>query len=250
MRGMRPHEELFWQMSGNEPVPKKQKLEPTPQECFLPVPQQGPFTDVPHPELYAVEPSVGRCAVVMQSPLVPRYLQDEYMDLVCLGSTIDPEPNPPPEQIRSNTDAISNRVSDTEDIVSVQFSSISSPFLDTSHVKYAARPATSARPPTSLSMASSTTGPDDPLDGVDQPFRDPISLPEKGTPADPADCYAHLAIGPPEHPDCLRTGRSANPPRDTVYPPGPAHCNSDIHHAPLGHASPRPPLEGPGTLKS
>ena len=38
-------------------MPKKQKLEPTPQECFLPVPQQGPFTDVPHPELYAVEPS-------------------------------------------------------------------------------------------------------------------------------------------------------------------------------------------------
>ena len=147
MRVMRPHEELFWQRSPREPVPKKPKLEPTPQECYKPVPQQGSFTDVPHPELYAVEPSVGRCAVVMQSPLVPRYLQDEYMDLVCLGSTIDPEPNPPPEQIRSNTDAISNRVSDTEDIVSVQFSSISSPFLDTAHVKYAARPATSARPP-------------------------------------------------------------------------------------------------------
>ena len=178
MRVMRPHEELFWQRSPREPVPKKPKLEPTPQECYKPVPQQGPFTDVPHPELYAVEPSVGRCAVVMQSPLVPRYLQDEYMDLVCLGSTIDPEPNPPLVQIRSNTDASSNPPdsqeallsrSDTEDIVSVQFSSIYSPFLDTSHVKYAARPATSARPPTSLSMASSTTGPDDPLDGVDQP---------------------------------------------------------------------------------
>ena len=94
MRGMRPHEELLWQMSGKLPVSKRQKLDP-----FSCVPQQGPFTNVPHPELYAVEPSVGRCAVVMQSPLVPRYLQDEYMDLVCLGSTIDPEPNPPPEQI-------------------------------------------------------------------------------------------------------------------------------------------------------
>ena len=65
MRVMRPHEELFWQRSPREPVPKKPKLEPTPQDCYKPVPQQGPFTDVPHPELYAVEPSVGTCAVVM-----------------------------------------------------------------------------------------------------------------------------------------------------------------------------------------
>ena len=126
---MRPHEELFWQRSGNEPVHKKPKLEPTPQECFLPVPQQGPFTDVPHPELYAVEPSVGRCAVVMQSPLMPRHLHDEYMDMACLGSTIDPEPNPLLHQIRSNTDASSNRVSDTEDIVSVQLAAYIVPFL-------------------------------------------------------------------------------------------------------------------------
>ena len=193
--GMRPHEELFWQMSGNEPVPKKQKLEPTPQECFLPVPQQGPFTDVPHPELYAVEPSVGRCVVFMQCPQMSRSLH-EYPQ--CLSPTIDPVPKTmlAPAPPRSNLDASSNPPdsqeallsrSDTEDIVSVQFSSIYNPFLDTSHVRYVARPATSARPPTSLSLASSTPGPDGPLDGVDQPFRDPISLPEKAAPADPPD---------------------------------------------------------------
>ena len=157
---MRPHEELFWQGSGNEPVHKKPKLEPTPQECFLPVPQQGPFTAVPHPELYAVEASVGRCVVVMQCPLMSRYFH-EYPQ--CLGPRIDPQPNPPMTRHRlvyapprSNSDASSNPPdpqeawlarNNTEDIVSVQFSSIYSPFLDTSHVKYAARPATSARPP-------------------------------------------------------------------------------------------------------
>ena len=107
-------------------MPKKPRLEPTPQECFLPVPQQGPFTDVPHPELYAVEPSMGRCVVVMQCPLMARY-EHEYPQ--CLGPTIDPEPNPPLVQIRSNTDASSNRVSDTEDIVSVQLAAYIVPFL-------------------------------------------------------------------------------------------------------------------------
>ena len=95
------------------------------------------------------------------------------------------------------------------------------PFLPplTSH---AARPATSARHPTSLSLASSTPRPEGPL--------------------------------------CLMTGRSANLPRDTVYPPGPAHCHTSdgpvpallltFTTPPLGHPSPRPPLECHGTLKS
>ena len=154
------------------------------------------------------------------------------MNIQCLSPTIDPAPKTilAPAPPRSNLDASSNPPdsqeallsrSDTEDIVSVQFSSIHSPFLDTSHVKYAARPATSARPPTSLSLASSTPGPDGPLDGVDQPFRDPISLPEKAAPADPPDFFAHLAIGPPEHPDCLRTGRSATHRGTPCIPPGP-----------------------------
>ena len=45
-------------------------------------------------------------------------------------------------------------------------------------------------------------------------------------PADPPDFFAHLAIGPSKHPDRLRTGRPVNPPRDTVYPPRPAHCHT------------------------
>ena len=95
MRGMRPHEELFWQMSGDLPVSKKQKLEPTPQGCCSPVPMQGPFTDVPHPELYATEPSTGRRVVAMQSPL----LQSPLLSLHQLNiirqlqpPRIDPEP--------------------------------------------------------------------------------------------------------------------------------------------------------------
>ena len=188
----------------------------------------------------------GRSVVVMQSPLMSRNAYDNNPGWQ--GPRIDPEPMIRPVIVaysppRTNSDASSvppdaqeaadvrsdvstHARNDDEDIVSVQFSSIYSPFLDTSHVHNAARPATSARRPTSLSMASSTLKPDGPLDGVDQPFWDPISLPEKAAPGDPHDFFAHLAIGPPEHPDCLRTGRSANPPRDTVYPPGPAHCNT------------------------
>ena len=155
MRVMRPHEELFWQRSPREPVPKKPKLEPTPQECYKPVPQQGSFTDVPHPELYAVEPSMGKSVVVMQSPLMSRNAYDNNPGWQ--GPRIDPEPlvkpvivayaaprtnsdassNPPdanvePEDVASNVSTHAHN--DSEDIVSVQFSSICSPFLATIHV--------------------------------------------------------------------------------------------------------------------
>ena len=87
---MRPHEELFWQMSGLAPATKKLKLEPSPEGLLSPVPMQGPFTDVPHPELYATEPSTGRPVVAMQSPLLS--LDTYNIHRHVQRPRIDPEP--------------------------------------------------------------------------------------------------------------------------------------------------------------
>ena len=153
MRGIRPHEELLWQMSGNPPVSKKQKLDPTPQGCFPPVPQQGPFTNVPHPELYAVEPSMGRCVAVLETAHRHR-AADDIGDPIVPEPTINPRPRqqimvyplgdvePPPssaEDDEEEVDVLSEATTrapnaPTEDIGSVQFSSICSPFLTTSDV--------------------------------------------------------------------------------------------------------------------
>ena len=174
--GMRPHEELLWQLSGNLPASKKQKLEPTPQGCCSPVPMQGPFTDVPLSELYATEPSTGRRVVAMHSPVLQSPLQSLHKTNIVRQlqpPRIDPEPRidarnsfatvqcasdnpmpyrimayaPPdsnlecsgnegeyvaPEDVASN---VSTRAHyDNEDTVTLQFSSICSPFLATTHV--------------------------------------------------------------------------------------------------------------------
>ena len=149
---------------------KKQKLEPTPQGCSSPVPMQGPFTDLAHPELYATEPSTGKRGVTMQSSLLPvlslgiqANMQNPVTDLAMrfdarIFGGVQPRPvhgmpngcaYPPPcsnsdvsedevedvgsEDVASNVSTRANN-ENNEDTVTVQFSSICSPFLATSHI--------------------------------------------------------------------------------------------------------------------
>ena len=164
---------------------KRQKLGPL--DPFSPVPQQGPFTNVPHPELYAVEPSMGRCVAVLETT-------HRHRDAVDTGEyfvpepTLNPRPRPqvmvsPPGDVEpdpsiGDAEEAADMPSDvstqapiayTEDIGTVQFSSICSPFLATSDVPMQAGRPHPPDPPSSLSLASSTPRPDCPLDGVDPP---------------------------------------------------------------------------------
>ena len=148
---------------------KKQKLEPLSPEVYKPlVPMQGPFTDLAHPELYATEPSTGKRGVTMQSSLLPvlslasqEHMQNPFTDLALridarrVGGVV-PRPcmpnftaYPPPcsnsdvsedevedvgsEDVASNVSTRANN-ENNENTVTVQFSSICSPFLATSHI--------------------------------------------------------------------------------------------------------------------
>ena len=157
MRGMRPHEVLLW---NEEPV--------TDMEKWSSVPLEGPVTDIPHPELFATEPSTGRYVVAVHPPLFPRDARNRmfchWRGMLRHPPSIDREiirdqlmrttttyrlPFAVP---RADSDASGSAPSTTElddvesnesteapyneyeDIVSVQFSSICSPFLATTHV--------------------------------------------------------------------------------------------------------------------
>ena len=148
---------------------KKQKLEPSSPEVYKTgVPMQGPFTDLGHPELYATEPSTGKRGVTMQSSLLPvlslgiqANMQNPVTDLAMrfdarIFGGVQPRPvhgmpngcaYPPPcsnsdvsededvgsEDVASNVSTRANN-ENNEDTVTVQFSSICSPFLATSHI--------------------------------------------------------------------------------------------------------------------
>jgi hypothetical protein len=152
-------------------VSKKQKVEPSSPEVYKTgVPMQGPFTDLGHPELYATEPSTGKRGVTMQCPLLPvlslgiqANMQNPVTDLAMrcdarifggvLPRPAHSMPNftayPPPcsnsdvsedevedvgsEDVASNVSTRANN-ENNEDTVTVQFSSICSPFLATSHI--------------------------------------------------------------------------------------------------------------------
>ena len=150
---------------------KKQKLEPLSPEVYKTcVSMQGPFTDLAHPELYATEPSTGKRGVTMQSSLLPvlslaiqENMQNPVTDLAMrfdarIFGGVQPRPvhgmpngcaYPPPcsnsdvsedevedvgsEDVASNVSTRANN-ENNEDTVTVQFSSICSPFLATSHI--------------------------------------------------------------------------------------------------------------------
>ena len=148
---------------------KKQKLEPLSPEVYKTcVSMQGPFTDLAHPELYATEPSTGKRGVTMQSSLLPvlslasqENMQNPVTDLALRidarqVNRVVPRPHmptsaayPPPcsnsdvsedevedvgsEDVASNVSTRANN-ENNEDTVTVQFSSICSPFLATSHI--------------------------------------------------------------------------------------------------------------------
>ena len=148
---------------------KKQKLEPLSPEVYKTrVPMQGPFTDLAHPELYATEPSTGRYVVAVHPPLIPCDASNKMfchwrgmlrgnpnVDRHCIRDDLM-RAIPPSRLVfavpRANSDAsgiapsttelddVASNVStqtpynEYEDIVSVQFSSICSPFLATTHV--------------------------------------------------------------------------------------------------------------------
>ena len=154
MRGMRPQEELHWMTTG-----------PSRGHC----PLEGPATDLPHSELFAAEPSTGRHVVVIHPPLIPcdarsrmfchwrgmlrgnpnvdrHYISDQIMRsgppsrLVFAvprafsdQSSIAPSTTEELDDVASNV-SIRAPYNDDEDIVSVQFSSICSPFFATTHV--------------------------------------------------------------------------------------------------------------------
>ena len=131
-------------------------------------PLEGPATDLPHSELFAAEPSTGRHVVVIHPPLLPcdarnkmfflwrgmrrgnptidrHYIRDDHMRTSPpsrLAFAV-PRANSDASGIAPSTteldDAASNvstqaPYNEYEDIVSVQFSSICSPFLATTHV--------------------------------------------------------------------------------------------------------------------
>ena len=159
MRGMRPQEELHWMTTG-----------PSRGHC----PLEGPATDLPHSELFAAEPSTGRHVVVIHPPLLPcdardarnkmfflwrgmrrgnptidrQYIHDDLMRAITGGSRLTfavPVANSDASGIAPSTTELDDSsyetsesteapYNDYEDIVSVQFSSICSPFLATTHV--------------------------------------------------------------------------------------------------------------------
>ena len=169
-------------------------------------PVEGPVTDLPHPELFAAEPSTGRHVVVIHPPLLPcdardarnkmffsgvgcgvviRQLTDntsmmtlcerlrEHLGwhLRCRSPTRMRVASHPP--LRNSTTVVTKRVSPLKHHTTITRTSYQCslaayvvPFLPplTSH---AARPATSARHPTSLSLASSTHSPEGPLERFD-----------------------------------------------------------------------------------
>ena len=148
---------------------KKQKLEPSSPEVYKTgVPMQGPFTDLAHPELYATEPSTGKRGVTMQSSLLPvlslaiqENMQNPVTDLAmrfdarifggvqprpvhgmpngcafpqpCSNSEGSEDEDVASEDVASNVSTRANN-ENNEDTVTVQFSSICSPFLATSHI--------------------------------------------------------------------------------------------------------------------
>ena len=131
-------------------------------------PLEGPATDLPHSELFAAEPSTGRHVAVIHPPLIPCDTRNKMFlhwrgmlrgnpNIVRHYILDDLMRTSPPSRLafavpRADSDAsgiapsttelddVASIVStqapynDYEDIVSVQFSSICSPFLATIHV--------------------------------------------------------------------------------------------------------------------
>jgi hypothetical protein len=141
----------------------------------------------------------------------------------------------------------------TEDIGSVQFSSICSPFLTTSDVPMQpGRPHPPDPPPLvypwrirhqgQIARSTESTRPA----GIRSPC-----LRRPRPPIHPT-FFAHLAIDPPEHSDCLRTGRSANPHRGTSCIPPRARSLPHVRRARSGPlltltTPPRPSLTSSST---
>ena len=131
-------------------------------------PLEGPVTDLPHPELFAAEPSTGRHVVVIHPPLIPcdarsrmfchwrgmlrrnpnidrHYILDDLMRTIppsrlafaVPGANSDASGIAPSttelDDSYESSESTEAPYNDYEDIVSVQFSSICSPFLATSH---------------------------------------------------------------------------------------------------------------------
>ena len=160
MRGMRPQEELHWMMDTEE--------RPAGLHCATPL--EGPVTDLPHPELFAAEPSTGRHVVVIHPPLIPcdarsrmfchwrgmlrhnpsidrHCIRDHLMRTIPTSrlafavpradsdaSGIAPSSTELDDSSYETSESTEAPYNDYEDIVSVQFSSICSPFLATTHV--------------------------------------------------------------------------------------------------------------------
>ena len=129
-------------------------------------PLEGPATDLPHSELFAAEPSTGRHVVVIHPPLLPcdardarnkmfflwrgmrrgnptidrQYIHDDLMRAITGASRLTfavPVANSDASDSGisyDTTESTEAPYNDYEDIVSVQFSSICSPFLATTHV--------------------------------------------------------------------------------------------------------------------
>ena len=106
------------------------------------MPLEGPVTDLPHPELFAAEPSTGRHVVVIHPPLIPCDARSRvfchWRGMLRGNPNIDRHYMIAPSTTKLD-DVLSNVTNIwpydmEEDIVSVQFSSICSPFLATTHV--------------------------------------------------------------------------------------------------------------------
>ena len=129
---MRPHEELLWKVDDDK----------RPATSHFATPVEGPVTDLPHPELFAAEPSTGRHVVVIHPPLIPCDARSRvfchWRGMLRGNPNIDRHYMIAPSTTKLD-DVLSNVTNIwpydmEEDIVSVQFSSICSPFLATTHV--------------------------------------------------------------------------------------------------------------------
>ena len=129
---MRPQEELHW----------KTDTDKRPAESHFATPLEGPVTDLPHPELFAAEPSTGRHVVVIHPPLIPCDARSRvfchWRGMLRGNPNIDRHYMIAPSTTKLD-DVLSNVTNIwpydmEEDIVSVQFTSICSPFLATTHV--------------------------------------------------------------------------------------------------------------------
>ena len=113
-----------------------------PAESHFATPLEGPVSDLPHPELFAAEPSTGRHVVVIHPPLIPCDARSRvfchWRGMLRGNPNIDRHYMIAPSTTKLD-DVLSNVTNIwpydmEEDIVSVQFSSICSPFLATTHV--------------------------------------------------------------------------------------------------------------------